>query len=88
MPARTASRGVPEDLGIHMRVPIDETRRHDVTFGVDLGATTFGDPPDGGDPIPHHADIGAVGPKSGAIDDGPASDHDVIGHLTPLTSRE
>ena len=88
VPARTASRGIPEHLGVHMGMPVDETRRHNVALGIDLDATTFGDPPDRGDAIAHHANIGSVGPKSRAINDCPASDHDVVGHQTPLTSGE
>ena len=85
VPTRTATRGIPEDLGVHMRVPIDETRRHDPAFGVDLDATTLGDPAHRRNSISSHANIGSVGPKPRTVDDGSASDHDVVGHQTPLT---
>jgi hypothetical protein len=64
-------------------MPIDEARGDDVTLGVDLLGTAFGNSTDKGNSIAHYANIGPKGPQSGAVNDGSASDHDVIGHLTP-----
>ena len=36
MPARAGAGGVPEDLGVHVGVAVDEARRDDAPFGVDL----------------------------------------------------
>src|ERR1019366_4395163 len=82
VPAGTGAGGVPEDLGIHVGVAVDEAGGDHMPVGIDLVAGPLVDPPDEADAAVDDAHIGPVGTETGAVDDGPVPDHDVIGHTT------
>ena len=86
VPARAAPRRVPEDLGIHVGVPVDEPRGDGMALGVDLLDAALGDLSHRGDTAVDHPHIGPERSEPGTVDDGPASDHDVKGHATPHLS--
>ena len=77
VPARAASRGVPEHLGVHVRVPVDEPRGDRMTLGVDLLRAALGDLSHRGDAAVDDPDIGPERSEPGTVDDGPSPDHDV-----------
>ena len=70
VPTRAAPRGVPEDLGVHVGVPVDEARGDDMAVGVDLFGTALGDRADRSDATIDHADIGPKRPESRTVHDG------------------
>ena len=56
--------------------------RDEQAVGVDLAARRAVDPPHLGDGPPGHGDVGGAGRGPGAVDDGPAADHEVV-HVSP-----
>ena len=77
VPAGAAPRGVPEDLGVHVGVPVDEPRGDHMAFGIDLFRAALGDLAHRGDAAVDHPDIGPERSEPGTVDDGPSPDHDV-----------
>ena len=71
---------VPEHLGVHVRVPVDEAGCHDVPFGVDVVRAALPDAADGGDPAVRDAEVRAIGGRTGPIDDRTVPDDEVVGH--------
>ncbi len=62
---------VPEHLGVHVGVAVDEAGRHHVALGVDLAPAPLPDPADEGDAVADHADVGAERAQSRPVDDRP-----------------
>ena len=60
VPAGAASERIPEDLRVHVRVPVDETGRDDLAGRVDLFFAFFANAPDRRDTIAAHADVGSI----------------------------
>ena len=60
VPRRAGAERVPEHLGVHMGMDLDEAGRHEFALGIDLLGASFTDPADGGDAAVLHADVGAV----------------------------
>src|ERR1700687_1143832 len=89
MPARTGAERVPEDLRIHVRMPIDEAWRDHMTLGVDDFAGRIANLADGHDPAGRDANIGAIAGQAGAINDHAVTNHDVVLHsfLLDLEAR-
>lgn len=78
MPARVGSCGIPEHLGIHMGVSVDESGGDDMALGVDLPASTRLDTADCGDSVTGDRHVGAVGAEAGAVDDGAVADDEIV----------
>ena len=74
---------IPEDLGVEVRVAVDESRRHEEARGIDLLVTSLLDAPDGGHPPARDPHVGTGARGAGAVDDGAAPDHQVVGHRSP-----
>ena len=85
VPARVAARRVPEHLGVHVRVAVDEAGRDDVALGVDLPAPSLEDAADERDPVTHHADVGPERAEARAVDNRPVADDHVIGRHQVLS---
>ena len=86
MPTRDGAPRIPVDLGVVVRVEIDEAGSDDGPIGInDLVRGSLG-------PSAHLGDTSVLDPKiapilrcTGAIDDGPVLDVDVVvGHKLPL----
>ena len=60
VPARAGAQRVPEHLGVHVGVAVDEAGGDDVALGVDLVGAPLPDAADGGDAPVAHAHIGPV----------------------------
>src|SRR6185436_9192973 len=86
VPARRGAEGIPEDLRVHVGVPIDEAGRDDLPLGVDHFVGAVPDAPDRRDAAAPHADVGAITRQAGSVDYRPVLDHEVIGHR-PLLLR-
>ena len=68
VPARVRAELVPEHLRVHVRVRVDEPRRDDVTFGVDVGRPPLLDAADPRDSPVDDADVGTERSQAGAVD--------------------
>ena len=80
VPARAGAEGIPEDLGVHVRVAVHESWRDHLTLGVDDLAGRLPDAADGGDASAHHADVAPVSGLPGSIHHPAVLDHEVKGH--------
>jgi len=80
VPAGGGAERVPEDLGVHVGVPVDEAGRDDLAVGVDDLARRLPDAANAGDAAALDADVGAVLGQPGAIHHPAVLDHEVIGH--------
>ena len=74
---------VPEDLGVHVRVAVDEARRHDMTLGIEGFHGGRGDAADLGDLAILDADIAAKARQPGTVDDHAVLDDEVVCHGSP-----
>ena len=72
---------IPEDLGVHVRVPIHESRGNDVALGVQHLAGALADSPDARDPAALNADVRAIAGHAGPVDHRAVLDHQVILHV-------
>src|SRR6266581_9796510 len=84
--ARRGPEGIPEDLGVHVGVAVDEAWRDDEPVGVDDLARPLADAADRIDPAVAHADVGRVRRQTGSIDHHPVLDHQVKRHRGLLSS--
>jgi hypothetical protein len=80
MPARRGPERVPEDLRVHVGVPVHEAGRDDLAVGVDLLAGALLDAADGHDAAVTDSHVGAVPGQAGPVDDGPVLDDEVVRH--------
>ena len=90
LPAGAPRHGVPEELRVEVRVPVDEARRDDVALGVDLAPARFADPSDGRDRGAGDPDVRPVRAQARSVDDRAVADHQVVVHRSPsahLASR-
>ena len=88
VPARVRPELVPEDLGVEVGVPVDESGRDHMTLGVDVHRAVLTDPADGGDAPPGDAHVGPVRGHARPVDDGAVADDDVVGHRSaPCRAR-
>ncbi len=87
VPARAGAEGVPEDLGVHVRMPVHESGRHHLAVGVDHLARGLPDAPDRRDPAPDDADVAPISGHAGSVDHHAVLDHQVIGHARLLSSQ-
>ena len=87
VPARAGAERIPEDLGVHVRVPVDESGRHHLAVGVDHLARGLPDAADRRDPAADDADVAPISGHAGAVDHHAVLDHQVIGHARLLSSR-
>ena len=78
--AGTTAERIPERLGVHVGVTVDEARRDDHTLGVYGPASGFGDAPDARDAPAGNADIGAVAREPRTVDHHTVRDHDIVRH--------
>src|SRR5437867_12850910 len=76
---------IPLDLGIHMGVMINESRRNDQPVDIDRSASVSLNPPNLSDPPVFDCDIGQVGRQTGTIDYATTTKHQVIAHLQFLS---
>ena len=70
---------VPGDLAVIVGVDVDKAGGDDLPAGVDLIRARAGDVAHSGDLPVLHRDIGPEARRAGAIDHGPAADHQVVG---------
>src|SRR5437867_4442984 len=85
VPARARPERIPEDLGVHVRVAVDEARGHHAALGVEHLARALADAADGGDTAVLDSHVGAEAGKTGAVDHRAVLDHQVVRHsLAPL----
>lgn len=80
LPAHRGAVWVPADLGIEVRLKIDEARRDDVPFGVDLLAPAAIDVSHGCDDAVVNREITCDGLVAGSVYELPASNYDVVCH--------
>ena len=85
--ARARAERVPQHLGVHVGVAVDEAGRDDVALGVDLVGAPLADPADGGDAAPPHADVGPIARQSRTVDDVTVADHQVVLHRSAPNRR-
>src|SRR5262245_52594115 len=88
MPREAAAQGVPESLGIHVSMGVDEARGHDMALGVNR---LFGSIPqfaDRGDLATGDADIGAIAGQARAVDDGAIPDNEIVVHHASFFSAD
>ena len=72
---RTGSEGIPVDLGIHVGVAVYETRRNDVTFGIDdFGGLFRGEFAYASDSSIRDRHIGAYSRTATSVDDSAIND--------------
>ena len=76
---------IPLDLGIHMGVMINESRRNDQPVDIDRSASVSLNPPNLSDLSVFDCDIGQVGRQTGTIDYATTTKHQVIAHLQFLS---
>ena len=72
--------GIPEHLGVHVGVTVDEPRSDHVALGVDLSGRVRPDAAHKGDPVPYDADVGAVGAEARPVDHLTVPDNEVERH--------
>src|SRR5438876_811256 len=80
VPARAGAEGIPEDLGVHVRVAVHESWRDHLTLGVDDLAGRLPDAADGGNASAHHADVAPIPGLPGTVHHPAVLDHEVKGH--------
>ena len=68
MPARAGAERIPEDLRVHVRMPVDEARRNHRTLGVDDFFGGFIQLANGGNLAAGDSHVGAKAGRPGAID--------------------
>ena len=79
---------IPECLGVHVGVAVDEAGTDGVAGGVDLAIAPARRPwADEDDPIAAHRDIGSVRRAARAVDQEPVANHQVISHNGSLSRR-
>jgi hypothetical protein len=71
---------IPEHLGVHVGVAVDEAGRHHMALGVDGLARRRRDAPDERDLARLDADVGAIGRQAGAVDHHAVLDQEVVAH--------
>jgi hypothetical protein len=86
VPAGAGAHGIPEDLGVHVRVTVDKARRDDLPIGVDHLTGGLADPPDGRDPAVTNRDVGPIAGQSGSVDHRAVLDDQVVRHRVLLPS--
>jgi hypothetical protein len=77
VPARRHAEVVPEELGVHVGVGVDEARCDHQAVGVDLLAPRPLDVAHFDDPVADHGDVALAARRARTVDDGPAA-HDEI----------
>src|SRR5262249_36834919 len=86
VPARRRAELVPEQLRVHVGVPVDESGRDDVTLGVELLRAGASDLPDGVDPAVLPRDVALRPRRSRAVDPRAVANHQVVAHAFPSGS--
>ncbi len=74
---------VPRCLAVIVRMDVDEARRDQSAVRIDHLSRRAGKVADLDDAPVQHGDVGGVGRRSGAVDDGPSLDHGVEHGLPP-----
>src|SRR5205085_2642045 len=54
MPRRARAQRIPTNLGVHVRMPVDEAGCDEMALGVDLAGAALGDATDRGDRVGEH----------------------------------
>ena len=80
VPRGRRRQGIPGELGIVVRVDVDEAGRHDQPVGVDHAVRRTVDPADAGDPAVTHGDVGSASRPAGAVDHEPAANDQIPRH--------
>ena len=86
VPRRRREGRIPEHLGVVVGVDVDEAGCDDEAAGIELVAARQ-TRPDLRDHTVAHRDVGDAPGSARAVDDRPAPDHHVLGHLLPLASH-
>src|SRR6266566_2487837 len=81
MPARAGAKRIPEDLGIHMRMRVDEARRNHMAVGIDYLARGLVHFPDGGDSSVDDPHVGPIPWEAGAIHHRAITNDQIVSHF-------
>ena len=77
------SSGSQRDLHVEVRMHVDETRRHHLPRGVDLGGTHLAsEVADRRDSVAVDGNIGVIHVPAGPVDDHPVADDELVRHRT------
>ncbi len=68
MPTRAGAERIPENLRVHVCVPVDKAGRDDRALGVDDFPGGLAQLADGGNPAAVNPDVGAEAGRSRAVD--------------------
>ena len=80
VPARAGAQRVPEHLGVHMRMAVDEAGRHDVPLGIDDLCGTVAQAADRRDFPLDDPDVGLKARQPGTVHHRPVFDEQVVLH--------
>jgi hypothetical protein len=75
------------EKGVHVRVAVDEARRHHAPLGVDHLARALADAADRGDAAALHGHVRAVTGQAGAVDEQAVLDDEVVRHRAQSSLR-
>ena len=83
VPRGRGNQRVPADLGVVMRVRVDEARGHDQVRGVDDARGRIRDCANFGDLPVGHRHVGPKARRAGAVHHRPVLDDDIVSHAVP-----
>ncbi len=78
VPARRRPDRVPRELGVEVRVHVDESRRDEATIGVELAGAALGHRADRDDPIAVDGHVRGSRRRARAVDERAVPDHEVV----------
>src|SRR5262249_32450986 len=78
VPAGAAAQRIPEHLGVHVRVAVDETRRDHLAGGVDLFLAFFRYAPDRRNSITGHADVRSIFRQPCSVHYRAVTNHEIV----------
>lgn len=67
MPAAAGAERVPEDLGIHMGMPVNKSRAYNQPLRVNVLEPSLGQSPDSRNSIPDYPNVCSIARKSRSI---------------------
>ncbi|CAB4992064.1 unannotated protein [freshwater metagenome] len=84
VPTRIRTRGIPEHLGIHMRMTVDETGCNHIATSIDLDLPAFRNFTNARDSSVGDSDIGDNTQRPGAVNDTSVANNKIEVHEPPL----
>jgi hypothetical protein len=67
MPAAAGAEWIPEDLGIHMGMPVDKSRAYNESIRINVLEPSLGQAPDSRYAIPDNPNVRAIARQSRAV---------------------